>query len=279
MVLAIRMECWRRKRSLYDTVPSVNRQSPETRTWRRVWPAAGLLLAGCASSPSSTPGASDLNRALDDYRAGRYDASAEAALRMQADAQLGGDAAYLAGLCAYEVGDLEGARDRLRVAADAPGPVTAARARAALGLVLLELERPGEAADHLARAATGLTGEDARQAALHAADAYRLAGDLDAAASWLRSAGDRARSGSQTGFTLQAGAYRQRPRAERAALEAAELAEGHGLAPVRVVSHTDGRGETLYLVHVGRFGSRIEAVDARRRLGRLHFVVTAVPRS
>jgi tetratricopeptide (TPR) repeat protein len=200
-----------------------------------------LMLAGCAAPPSSTSAPADLNRALEDYHAGRYAAALEEAAAVQNGTAgvRSREAAYVGGLAAYRLGDLLEARDRLNVATASASPTTAGKARAVLGLVYLELDQPREAATHLAAAARSLQDDEARRAARHAAEAYERAGDELAADEWTRVAEGRGRMptaglpGSGGVFTLQAGAYRQRPRAEQAALEAAELAETHGLLPVR----------------------------------------------
>jgi tetratricopeptide (TPR) repeat protein len=244
-----------------------------------------LVMAGCAAPSSSTSAPADLNRALEDYHAGRYTEALQEAAAVQ-DGTSGvrsRDAAYVGGLAAYRLGDLIEARARLNVATASASPLTAGKARAVLGLVYLELEQPQEAATHLAAASRTLDGDDARQAARHAAIAYRRAGDEVAAAEWLRAGEGRGRMPSAdlmgTGgvFTLQAGAYRQRPRAEQAALEAAELAETHGFLPVRIVPRNDERSGMLYVVQMGRFDTRTAAVSARQRLGRLQYIVAALP--
>ncbi|MHC4210461.1 MAG: SPOR domain-containing protein [Planctomycetota bacterium] len=261
---------------------------PEARPrWPRAlaWPAVPLVMAGCAASPSSTSAKADLSRALEDYHAGRYAMALQQAAAVQ-EGTAGdgsGDAAYLGGLAAYRLGDLTEARSRLVVATASASPTTAGKARATLGLVMAEQDRPQEAAAEFAAAARALAGNDAQQAALHAAKAYRRAGDEAAAETWLRIAQGRGRrpgaasAGAAGRFTLQAGAYRQRPRAEQAAVEAAAIAEGHGFSPVRIVPRRDERGDVLYVVQVGRFESRTAAVSARQRLGRLQYIVAAVP--
>ncbi|MHC4080640.1 MAG: SPOR domain-containing protein [Planctomycetota bacterium] len=249
------------------------------------WSAVPLVMAGCAASPSSTTAEADLNRALEDYRAGRYATAFQEAAAVQ-DTTSGEehrDAAYVGGLAAYRLGDLAEAQGRLRLAADSETPRTAGNARAVLGLVLVDQGRPEEAAGHFAAASRVLDGDNARQAALHAAKAYERTGDEAAAEAWLRVAEGRAKwaiTGSAPAggaFTLQAGAYRQRPSAERAAVEAAAIAEVHGLSPVQIVPRRDERGDVLYVVQVGRFESRTAAVSARQRVGRLQYIVAALP--
>jgi tetratricopeptide (TPR) repeat protein len=242
-------------------------------------------MAGCAAPSTSTTAKADLNRALQDYHAGRYaTALQEAAAVQESTAGVEQcDAAYVGGLAAYRLGDLAEAGARLTVAIDSASPPTAGRARAVMGLVLVDQGRPDEAAGHFAAASRVLDGDNARQAAFNAARAYDRTGDEAAAEAWLRVADGRSRwaiTGSAPAagnFTLQAGAFRRRPSAEEAAVEAAALAEDHGLSPVRIVPRHDERGEVLFLVQVGRFESRTAAMNARRRLGRLQYIVAALP--
>ena len=248
------------------------------------WLAVPLLLAGCAAPTTSTTAEADLNRSLEDYRAGRYATALQVAGAVQESASGDErcDAAYVGGLAAYRLGDLAEARARLSLAIDSESPPTAGKARAVLGLVLVDQGRSDEAAGHFAAASRALEGDNARQAARNAARAYERTGDEAAAGAWLRVAEGRSRWAVTDGaapagtFTLQAGAYRRRPSAERAAVEAAVLAEDHGLAPVRIVPRRDERGEVLYVVQVGRFESRTAAVSARQRLGRLQYIVAAL---
>jgi hypothetical protein len=274
---------------LYDTVSDVDGQPTQKRPAAGtpllrllLWSAVPVLLAGCASPSSSTSAAADLSRALDDYHAKHYAQALERAAAVQRDAsgELRCEAAYVGGLSAYRLGDLDEAGAHLDVAAGSASRPTAGRARAVLGLVLLDRDRPAEAAAHFAAAARDLEADNARQAALRAADAFRRAGDEAAAAAWTRIAEGRGRPpdpGAGGAFTLQAGAFRQRPHAEKAALEAARVAEGHGLSPVRIVPRRDDRGSVLYVVQLGRFDSRTEAMSARRQLGRLQYIVAALP--
>jgi hypothetical protein len=244
-----------------------------------------VLLAGCAAPSTSTTAPADLNRALADYHAGRYATALQEAVAVQestsGDEQ--GDAAYVGGLAAYRLGDLSEAGARLSVAVDSKSPQTAGKARAVLGLVRVDQGRSDEAAGHFAAASRALEGDNARMAAFSAAKAYERTGDEAAAEAWHRVADGRSRwaitgtAPAAGNFTLQAGAYRRRPSAELAAVEAATLAEDHGLSPVRIVSRRDDRGDVLYLVQVGRFESRTAAMSARQRLGRLQYIVAAMP--
>lgn len=239
----------------------------------------GLLAAvlmwtvGCRSAGS--PGA--LEAAVADYRAGRYVEAQQAAVQAHRGLRgtEAGQAAYLAGLCAYRRADLDGADEWLSRAAESADPTTRGQAQAALGLTLERQGRHREAAARFEQAAATLEGPDARQAAFHAGLAHQAGGDDDRARRWF---GEAESPGDASGFTLQVGAFRDRRRAEQAASEAGALAQRHGLGRVQIVPRSDGRGRTLYLVHLGRFATRNEAAEARGRLGQLQLIVaTAAP--
>ncbi len=237
----IRGEFWRRRNCLYDTAHDVYRQSS-----LKAAILAGLtcFTAGCSTAPIDGPGRAD----------------------------------YLAGLSAYDRGDNEQARLRLTAAVTELHGEDAAKARAALGLVELARDRPAKAAEAFAVAWPALRGEDARQAARFAAAAYQQLADDDAAALWSRRAiphEDRPRPRRRGSFTIQVGAFRERGRAERAAVDAAEVAQETGFGPVRIVTRSDRRGIALYVVQLGSFGTRTEAASARERVGKLQYIVAA----
>ncbi len=246
-----------------------------------------MLVMGCAASPGQ-PGATDLEFALRDYDAGRFTEARELSRRVEGDAtttDLRIKAAYLVGLCDYRLGDDSSARVNLAAAAGSTVQPTAGKAQAVLGLTLIRQNRPVEAAQHFAEASRSMTGDDARQAAAHAAYAYELAGNMRASRSWRQAALRPARTpthspalfgGDVSGaFTLQAGAFRKRAHAERAADDATAIARAHDLGPVRIVPTRNDRGDTLYLVRLGSFESRSAATAARLRLGELRIIVVA----
>ena len=235
-----------------------------------------VTVAGCVSTPTGA-GADALDAALIDYHAQRFEQAQKAADAVAAGPNhaLRGRADYLRGLCAYRLGNHDEARRRLAAAATGLDGVEAAQARAALGLVDLAQHRPAEAAERFAAAGPDLGRQDAGQAALFAALAFEQAGDEKSAAYWDR-VGRENQSSPRSGFTIQVGAFRQRDRAERAAIEAADVAAQMGLAPVRIVTRTDQRRGVFYVVQLGFFETRGEAAGARQRVGNLQYIVAAV---
>ena len=192
-------------------------------------------------------------------------------------------AAYLAGLSAYQLGDLSSAQRQLMTAAESPDRATAGRAKAVLGLVRVNQDRPSDGALLLAEASGVLAGEDSRQAAYQASMAYREAGDDASARTWRRIADGRQTGGQQAlamnsgasvgRFSLQAGAFRQRKHADNAARNVAQLVQQHGLGGIRIIESRDERGRILYLVQFGEFQTRLSASNARRLVGRLDVIV------
>ena len=170
-------------------------------------------------------------------------------------------AAYLAGLSAYQLGDLYEAQRQLATAVMSTDRTTAGKAKAVLGLVRVKQHRSHEAAVLLAEASGALTGENSRQAAYQAALAHQAAGDETSAGTWFRIAdagqptGQRALAINSRAraarFSLQAGAFRRRQHADKAARSVADVAQQHGLGGIRVIESLDDRGRILYFVQFG----------------------------
>jgi len=258
------------------------------------------LLGGCQSAQQM-----GLQHALDDYNAQRFTQAHEEAARIVDHADQTDkpgqreDAAYLAGLSAYRLGQIDESDRCLLVACGSPDPQTTAKAKAMLGQVRLDQHRPREAAALLSDASQSLTGEDAKRAALNAGIAYQQMGDTASSKKWLAIAGNggvsngtsqsgTGKSGSSGGgsggpsnanpsvassFTLQVGVFSDKPRAQRAADEAQQLAKRDGLGEVRMIPRRDDRGKPVYMIQFGSFPSRDAAAAARAKLGRLDYIV------
>lgn len=248
---------------------------------------AGLLPTGC----ESTETVSSLGQARIDYDARRYEAAHQQAVLAVGESTGAErhDASYLAGLSAYKLGDMTEAESRFLAAIHSPDPHTAGSAKAMLGLIRLKQGRHHEAARLFKEAASVLSGNDARQAAQHAAVAYEAAGNVTAAETWMAIASEADLGGgvttiavpdddAYTEFALQVGAFRDRWRARQAADDAELLARPRSLGPVRVIPQLDDRGRELFVVQIGRFATRQEATRVRQDLGRLEYIVTAAAR-
>lgn len=241
------------------------------------------LLTGCSSTGSKQA----LSAAVSDYNAMNYSSAQRRAslVAKKSNGTLKDQAAYLSGLSAYKLGDLVEAELQLSKAVRSKDQTTAARAKAVLGLIRVDQDRPEDAAGLLSEASISMQGEDSRQAAYQAALAHEEAGYKEPGLAIGPSASRRtAQSWSQAvagrkAFTLQFGAFHELKRAKAAARKIAELAQTNDLGRVRIVKNLDDRGKTLFLVQVGRFPSRFYANDMHKQIGRKDLIVAplAVP--
>ncbi|MDY7110080.1 MAG: SPOR domain-containing protein [Planctomycetota bacterium] len=237
---------------------------------------AMFLLSGC----ESTPQAGSLDAAILSYEAGRYTlAHRQAGQAMHSAGAIERErATYLAGLSAYRLGRLDEAERLLLTAARSADAAMAAKARAGLGLIRLDQDRPAEAARLFQQAEADLSGADARQAARYADAACLQAGlpaphPAHASPRVGRSTALETASNDATTFALQVGAFRDRRRAERAAAGADPVADEGGLGRVRIIPRFDDRGRRLYVVQLGSFTSRREAAAVRTRLRHSEYIV------
>lgn len=235
---------------------------------------AAIALAGCASG-----GGQPTYR--DHYEAGRYSlalASAQAAAGRPGGSS---DASLVAGLAAEAMRDDITARRWLEPIARGSGD-TAARARAGLALIELRTGDPLTAARELEAASAQLGGQDGRDAARVAADAYERAGrSTDAERLRRRSVGmyevtSRSDPGFVAGgYTLQLGAYSTRSGATQRVTEVSSATRSAGLGEPSVeIATRDGR--VLYLIHAGRFRTQADAERARRTLSVPSIVAEAI---
>jgi hypothetical protein len=252
------------------------RHFPSLPVRRSIVPFALALvtLSGCASNGGGSS-------YRDHYEAGRYSLALASARASAGGPGGSSDAALVAGLSAEAMRDDATARQWLEPIARGSGD-TAARARA--GLALIELRRGDslKAARDLEAASAQMSGDDGREAARVAADAYERAGrPADAERLRRRSAGMyevTARSDPAYvagGYTLQVGAYSTRSRATQRVTEVSSAARASGMGEPRVeIATRDGR--VLYLVHVGRFRTASDAERASRSLGVPSIVAAAI---
>jgi len=248
-----------------------------------------LCATGCSTTSPTTRNGS-LDQAIAAYDAGRYASARQQAetLALSADSRERRAAAYVAGLSAYRLGDLLSAESHLTVAARSTDTITSGNARATLGLVLMDQNRPREAAPLFAEASSQLGGDDARQAARHAAEAYSAMGDQRSAETWQATArrlgtssgSSASPGGSTTGpttesgvFALQVGAFQNAEHARRASTNASAIATRYRLGAVHIIPGNDERGDRLYFVQFGRFTTRQRAAEVRSRIGELEYIV------
>jgi len=242
-----------------------------------------LLLLGCSSSRTSS-----LQPAFQDYEAGHLSiARLEAKRVFERDDADKYEAAWVIGLCNQRLGSDSAALAAFETASKSPDPALSARARAMVGQCLVESGQPAVAAVHFEHAWPELKGEDRRQCARYAAQAWREAGREDRAELWASRLDDSGEAQhyipapvpiegvARERFTLQAGAFRDEGGARRACNELAMPAERAGVTTPIVRSRTDRHGSTLYLVHVGSFMSRNDAARARRDFKNMDMIVVA----
>ena len=139
-----------------------------------------LLLLGCSSSRTSS-----LQPAFQDYEAGHLSiARLEAKRVFERDDADKYEAAWVIGLCNQRLGSDSAALAAFETASKSPDPALSARARAMVGQCLVESGQPAVAAVHFEHAWPELKGEDRRQCARYAAQAWREAGREDRAELW-----------------------------------------------------------------------------------------------
>ena len=236
---------------------------------------ASLLLVGCA-----TQGQSSVDSATQAYEAKDYRTTYREATRAlaTADGPVREEAAYLAGLSAYHLGEYAQAERYLRQAALSDDPKLAGDAYATLGLLLSDRGQFARAADAMHAAAQRLEGEDQANAYLHAAMAEQRLGRWPQARTTLILARSANREPAfreridqlleVTGFTVQVGAYASRANAEKAAEQLARDAAPLKLTDPWIIKAATREGSSLYLVQLGRFHTHATALKAREALGR-----------
>ena len=86
------------------------------------------------------------------------------------------------------------------------------------------------------------------------------------------------REKENTAWTLQAGAFANRQHAKRKQAKITQRVIGLELAPADMILAVNDKGQTIYLVQLGRFNSYALAVAARGRLGLPKSDPVAVPK-
>lgn len=228
------------------------------------------LAAGCGAPPQ-------LGQAYEAYQRGDY-AAAMSIARPLANNDATGEAAYITGLCAYQLRDGAEAERYLRLAAsrNASGnPRTSGDAQAMLGRLSADRGQHAAAAEHYAAAGQKLTGQDRANAYYYAAISQQAMGQWRPAQANLvlarAATSDPAmlakidRQSGVVGWTLQFGAFGEEKNARAAHATLAAKAAKLSLGPPRLVAATDS-GKRLYLVQLGHFTDEAEARTARSRV-------------
>jgi septal ring-binding cell division protein DamX len=250
----------------------------------------GLCTAvGCKSNSSNQSG--QMKQALNEYQAQHYTQAqqhASAAVTESTGTQKD-RANYLAGMSSYQLGQTDEAERRWMAASESSDAEIAGNSKAMLGQLRMDQGRPHEAATLLSDAAGQLKGDDSAQARQRAGIAFQQAGESESARKVNSSSSSSTKSASapastsskklmlpstsSSSYAIQIGAFNDLKRAQHAADEADRLAKPQGLGPVRMVSRHDEHGQAVYIVQLGNFTSRDEAVAARTKLGKLEYIV------
>ncbi|MBL9148257.1 MAG: SPOR domain-containing protein [Phycisphaerae bacterium] len=275
--------------------------SPSLRCCRLALVVASLAVAplvGCATGDARA----QLDRSVaaydkDDFATARKEA--ESAAESAKNTKDADDAAYMAGMSAFRMGDYDDAVRWLTEASRSANAWTAGQAGVMLGNAQLKQSKPRDAAKSFAAAAQKLSGDDARKARIAAANAYKEAGDSRAADEQFRlanvpttvvvdggagtsrptppasnpSPGAGAPAAPSGPYVLQAGAFRDRAKAQSRASELRVAAVRAGLGEPRVATKRGSDGATLYVVQMGGFPDRRSADGAAAKLGQSGVVV------
>jgi tetratricopeptide (TPR) repeat protein len=242
--------------------------------------AASLGLGGCKSQTAKP--------ALDLFNQGDYPGAyreAETIVASSKDDAAREQASLIAGMSAYELRRYEDAERWLRPVSRSTDREASGRAFATLGLVGVRRDRYSTAAIDLMSAGRRLQGDDAAQANFFAGECYTLLGDLDRARSAYNSAlasaqtpALRERIGQRlagSDYTLQLGVFSSRANADALLAKATRQSTQSGLGTPTIAQTQDVAGRTVFLVQLGRFKNRTEAVAARARLGMESVIVPA----
>lgn len=264
-----------------------------SRTSQPLLTAGFILLAACltacAGRPEPTltePSPIDQRQAAlrpvyDAYNEGDYARAYQLAvpLTRKPDRSLAAEAAYMAGLSAYQQGQPDAAVRHLDTARQAGDIQLAADAAATLGSIYIQAKRYDLAEQALLEAARRYTGEASARAYLHAGIAQQHQQKWAPARTSFVLARQQAfdaalreqidlylqQSEPATAYTLQVGLYNRRSNADAAVERYTALAKLYQLQPPRLLDTIQPTGDVLYRVYVGRFDSFQQAADFQRK--------------
>ena len=214
----------------------------------------------CLSCSNKGPNA--LDRSLLEYDQGQWTISAMWARKALSEKHAHDEAAYLLGLCEYQLQHIEKAKIWFLSASKSTDEEVRGRAYAMLGIIASSKGDYVTAATAFEHAAGDLEGSD---------------GTL--ASSWAtatRSGTIVASSDIPNGFTLQFGAYRKLENAKTAAAEIDADLRTAGLGNAAIVKEVTQVGRVLFTVQAGSFNSRAAASRCRNRNSLPQCIVTAV---
>jgi len=254
---------------------------------------AAALFGGCATPPPRPTGPSY----VDLYNSGRWAEAQAAAAARAKELPQGAEreqAMLIAGQSAHAQGRDNEAEPWLTPLLESGDPAIAGRAAMTLGLIAQRAGLNAKAVPLFETASNNLAGDESARALLYLGDSYdrmkerpkardswtlalgrvkhdqSLKADIDARLS-RRDGGPATKRG---GLVLQVGAFSSHQRAQGLADRLRDRATAAGLAEPRVIE-TSTKGKAVFVVQVGRFGTRPEADKAKKSLGEVAFVTEA----
>jgi tetratricopeptide (TPR) repeat protein len=246
---------------------------------------AALALIGCESEQMQQvrdfrpPPAPDyLALAQQAYDAGQYERALSRARSAHSIVGANNDqAAYIAGMSAYQLQKLEFAQRFLAEAGESRDAQIAGPALAQLGVIYADRGRYDLASGALVRAADHLDGQEKANAYYYAAQAERQLDRWWTTRTYLllaqRYADDDAFRMSiaqelgATGWTIQVAQFADEDEARAFERQLAARAQPLDIGLPQVVRASDAQGRTVYVVQIGQFAIYDTAARKRQQLG------------
>ncbi len=245
----------------------------------------GLSAVRMAASP-------ELSKAAEDFREARYQSAFDQAkaVSRSSGSPIREQAAWIAGLSAYQMQNLDEAELQFMAAARSQDPRLVTDTKIMMGDIRVLQKRWSDAARCYRDAAQSLSGEERARVLSYAevSDSYARgsSGATAAAPPPSGSSASRPPAGASTAgasrpddgpssFSLQAGAFQNERNARRRATEIASSTRSAGLGEPRVVRTRDPGGREYWAVQVGTFSSRQSAESARTKVPSLELIVAA----
>ena len=215
------------------------------------------------------------------YQSGRYVRALHRAekIMMSGKREKKDEAAYMAGMIAYQMNDQDSALRYLQRAVRSSSPALSGDALVMVGLIYSDLNHYEKSARAYLDATRLLVAtKDRANAYFFAAKAQQHLGRWAEARTSLSLAKSSSsdlefrrrvsQEMSVTGFTLQTGAFSEQSNAYHAAEEVLAKAIQLRLGRPRLVPAVDHSDRSLYLVQVGQFSSHASAQAARDKMGK-----------
>ena len=221
-----------------------------------------LFSLTCIGCSNSTPIA--LGRSLQEYKQGQWSISAMWARKALDEKQVHDEAAYMLGLCEFQMQHVENAKSWFEEATTSRDEELQGRAFAMLGIIASNEGDYLTAATSFEQAATLLEGRDRTRAR-----------------SWVAAIQNGTsftftNSENPAPYTLQFGAYQKLENAQEAAKQLGSDLRFAGLGSASIVEEKNQVGKVLFMVRAGAFDSRTAASRCRKRHSLPQCIVTTV---